>query len=162
MNYRPILDYLPHRPPMILIDRIIEAAETHIVCEVALQIDSPFCDGAAVPGWVGIEYMAQTIGVLTGWRSLEKQLPVKIGFLVGTRHYQSHVPQFRVGDVLRVTADEEATAENGLSIMRCTIHDLVGTLLSEATLMAFQPDDLEVFLQQTASAHAPENTSALQ
>lgn len=163
MSYRPILDYLPHRPPMILLDRIIEAAETRIVCEVVLQVDSPFCDGAAVPGWVGIEYMAQTIGVLSGWRSLAKQLPVKIGFLVGTRRYESHVPQFRVGEVLRVTADEEGSAENGLSIMRCTVCDLSDTLLAEASLLAFQPDDLDAFLQQTEPAHIPDkSTSALQ
>jgi len=162
MNYLPIPEYLPHRPPMVLIDRIVEAAETHIVCEVALKVDSPFCDGAAVPGWVGIEYMAQTIGVLSGWRSLAKQLPVKIGFLVGTRRYQSHVPHFRAGDVLRITADEEASAENGVSIMRCALHDLAGTLLAEATLTAFHPNDLDAFVRQSASDHATENASALQ
>lgn len=163
MSYRPILDYLPHRPPMVLLDRVIEVTETHAVCEVALQVDSPFCDGAAVPGWVGIEYMAQTIGVLSGQRWLAKQLPVKIGFLVGTRHYQSHVPQFRVGDVLRVTADEEGSADNGLSIMRCTVRDPADTLLVEASLLVFLPDDLDAFLQQAEAAHTPDkNTSALQ
>ncbi|MDR0247310.1 MAG: 3-hydroxylacyl-ACP dehydratase [Burkholderiales bacterium] len=159
MSYRPIADYLPHRPPMVLLDRIVEAAESRIVCEVTLQVDSPFCDGAAVPGWVGIEYMAQTVGALAGWRALEKQLPVKIGFLVGTRHYQSHVSQFRVGDALRITADEELTADDGLVAMRCTIHAAAGTLLAEAALLVFQPDDLDTYLRQTSSAH--ENTSAL-
>jgi len=160
MSYRLIVDYLPHRPPMVLLDRVVEAAETHIVCEVALQVDSPFCDGAAVPGWVGIEYMAQTIGVLAGWRALAKQLPVKIGFLVGTRQYQSHVPQFRVGDVLRVTADEEMTTTDSLSVMHCKLHDASGTLLAEASLLVFQPDDLDAYLQQASTHH--EGASALQ
>ncbi|MDR2244388.1 MAG: 3-hydroxylacyl-ACP dehydratase [Burkholderiales bacterium] len=157
MSYRPIVDYLLHRPPMVLLDRVIEAAESHIVCEAAIQVDSPFCDGAAVPGWVGIEYMAQTIGVLAGWRALAKQLPVRIGFLVGTRHYQSHAPQFPVGEVLRVTADEELMADGGLVAMRCTIHAVAGVLLAEASLLVFQPDDLDAYLQQTLSAR--ENTS---
>jgi predicted hotdog family 3-hydroxylacyl-ACP dehydratase len=160
MTYRPIADYLPHRPPMLLLDRIVEAAELHIVCEAILQVDSPFCDGAAVPGWVGIEYMAQTIGVLAGWRSLTKGLPVKVGFLVGTRHYQSHVPQFRVGDVLRITANEEASIDGGLVAMRCMLHDAADTLLAEASLLVFQPDDLDAYLQQAASANG--NASTLQ
>ena len=151
MSYRPIVDYLPHRPPMVLLDRIVEAAETRIVCETSLQVDSPFCDGAAVPGWVGIEYMAQTIGVLAGWRALAKQLPVRVGFLVGTRHYQSHVPQFRVGDVLRVTADEEITTTDNLSVMCCTLHDGAGALLAEASLLVFQPNDLDAYLQQVST-----------
>jgi len=160
MSYLPIADYLPHRPPMMLLDRVIEATESHIVCEVTIQIDSPFCDGAAVPGWIGIEYMAQTIGVLTGWQALENQLPVRIGFLVGTRHYQSHVPQFHVGDVLRITADQEVSAGNGLVAMRCTVHDAVGTMLAEASLLVFQPDSLDAYLQQASNPR--ENTSALQ
>lgn len=145
---------------MVLLDRLVEAAETHIVCEVALQVDSPFCDGAAVPAWVGVEYMAQTIGVLAGWRSLAKQLPVKIGFLVGTRHYQSHVPQFRVGDVLRISADEEVSTADGLVAVRCEVSDQTGALLAEASLLVFQPDDLDAYLQQASAHH--ENTQALQ
>ncbi|MCL2310770.1 MAG: 3-hydroxylacyl-ACP dehydratase [Proteobacteria bacterium] len=160
MNYLPIAEYLPHRPPMVLLDRLVDAVGSHVVCEVAIQVDSPFCDGAAVPGWVGIEYMAQTIGALAGWRALDKQLPVRIGFLVGTRHYRSHEPQFRVGDLLRITADEELTASDGLVAMRCTIHNAADVLLAEATLLVFQPNDLEAYLQQISSAC--ENTSALQ
>jgi predicted hotdog family 3-hydroxylacyl-ACP dehydratase len=142
---------------MLLLDRIVEANESRIVCEVTLRVDSPFCDGAAVPGWVGIEYMAQTVGVLAGWRSLGKQLPVKVGFLVGTRHYQSHVSQFRVGSLLRVTVDEEMPPGSGVSAMDCTIHDAMGTLLAEALLLVFQPDDLDAYLHQAATHH--ENTS---
>jgi predicted hotdog family 3-hydroxylacyl-ACP dehydratase len=144
---------------MLLLDRLIEATESRAVCEVTIQIDSPFCDGAAVPGWVGIEYMAQTIGVLAGWRSLAKQLPVKVGFLVGTRHYQSHVPQFRVGDILRITIDEEMASDSGAISVCCTVHDAVGTLLAEASLLVFQPDDLDSFLQQASTPR--ENTSLL-
>lgn len=145
---------------MVLLDRIVEATEPHIVCEVTVQVDSPFCDGAAVPGWVGIEYMAQAVGALAGWRALEKQLPVRIGFLVGTRQYQSHVSHFRVGEVLRITADEEVMADDGLVAMRCTIHDAAGALLAEAALLVFQPDDLDAYLQRASSPR--ENASALQ
>jgi len=160
MSYLPIADYLPHRPPMVLIDRVVEAAELRIVCEITLQVDSPFCNGGAVPAWVGIEYMAQTIGALAGWRAQAKQLPVKVGFLVGTRHYQSHVSQFHVGDILRITAEEDVSLDNGLIVMRCTLLGATGTLLAEASLLVFQPDDLDAYLQQASDSR--ENASALQ
>ncbi|MCL2875038.1 MAG: 3-hydroxylacyl-ACP dehydratase [Betaproteobacteria bacterium] len=160
MSYRPIVDYLPHRPPMVLLDRVVEITGTCAVCEVTIRVDSPFCDGCAVPGWVGIEYMAQTVGVLAGWQAQAKQLPVKVGFLAGTRHYQSHVSQFRVGDVLRITADEEMMSADSLSAMRCMLHDAASTLLAEASLLVFQPDNLEASLQQASTL--PENASALQ
>jgi len=160
MSYRPITDYLPHRPPMVLLDRVVEIAKTHAVCEVTLHVDSPFCDGAAVPGWVGIEYMAQTIGVLAGWRALEKQLPVRIGFLVGTRNYQSHVPQFHVGDVLRIAVNEEVSTDSGLVAVCCMLHNVTGTLLAEASLLVFQPNDLDAYLQQVLTYRG--NASALQ
>ncbi|MDR2710877.1 MAG: 3-hydroxylacyl-ACP dehydratase [Burkholderiales bacterium] len=157
MTYRPIAEYLPHRPPMVLLDRIVEVAEAHVVCEVALKVDSPFCDGAAVPGWVGIEYMAQTVGVLAGWRALEKGLPVRIGFLVGTRHYRCHAPQFRAGSVLRITADEELSSDGGVVAMRCAVRDAdaaADAVLAEAALLVFQPDDLEAYLRQISVSRA--------
>ncbi|MDR2014999.1 MAG: hypothetical protein LBP99_05175 [Azoarcus sp.] len=159
MSYLPIADYLPHRPPMLLLDRVIEAAESHIVCEATLQVDSPFCDGAAVPGWVGVEYMAQAVGVLAGWRALARQLPIRLGFLVGTRHYRSHVPQFRVSEVLRVTADAELMPDEGLVAMRCAIHDAAGALLADALLLLFQPSDVEAYLQQEAAARTEPSAS---
>ncbi|MCL2076504.1 MAG: 3-hydroxylacyl-ACP dehydratase [Betaproteobacteria bacterium] len=160
MSYRPIIDYLPHRPPMVLLDRVVEVEELRIVCEVAIKVDSPYCDGAAVPGWVGVEYMAQSVGALSGWRSLARGLPVKVGFLVGTRHYQSHVPEFRVGEMLRVAAAEELMTDDGLAMMRCTLHNADGALLAEASLMVFQPDDVDAYLRQSASPH--ESAAALQ
>ena len=160
MTYLPLIDYLPHRPPMVLLDRVIKADAAHMVCEVAIRVDSQFCNGAAVPAWVGIEYMAQTIGALAGWRSQAKQAPVKVGFLVGTRRYQTHVSQFQVGETLRITASEELSNPDGLVAMHCTIHDAHNTLLAEASLLVFQPDDLEAYLQQTANSRA--NDSALQ
>jgi predicted hotdog family 3-hydroxylacyl-ACP dehydratase len=153
MNYLPVSDYLLHRPPMLLLDRVVEASGLRVVCETTIQVDSPFCSGAAVPGWVGIEYMAQAIGVLAGWRAREKQLPVRVGFLVGTRHYRSHISQFNVGEVLRVTADAELMADEGLVAMRCTLHDASGTLLAEASLLTFQPDDLDAYLKQASTPH---------
>ncbi|MDR2172929.1 MAG: hypothetical protein LBE32_01800 [Burkholderiales bacterium] len=50
-------------------------------------------------------------------------------------------------------------ADDGLIAMSCTIRHLDGALLAEASLLVFQPNNLEAYLQRTASVR--ENTSAL-
>ena len=70
----PVLDtdeirkILPHRYPMLLVDRILELDETHIVGIKNVTSNEPFFNGhfpdfPVMPGVLIIEAMAQTAGV---------------------------------------------------------------------------------------------------
>lgn len=64
-----IMNILPHRPPMLLIDKIIELTKTHVVGVKAVTINEPFFVGhfpgaPVMPGVLQIEAMAQTGGIL--------------------------------------------------------------------------------------------------
>jgi beta-hydroxyacyl-ACP dehydratase FabZ len=70
----PVLDtdairkILPHRYPMLLVDRILELSETHIVGIKNVTSNEPFFDGhfpdyPVMPGVLIIEAMAQVAGV---------------------------------------------------------------------------------------------------
>ena len=64
-----IMDILPHRPPFLLIDRIIELSESHVVGMKNVTINEDFFivhfPGAPVmPGVLQVEAMAQCGGVL--------------------------------------------------------------------------------------------------
>jgi len=37
-----ILRYLPHRPPMLLVNRILEVSQSHAIAEVWLDEQAPF------------------------------------------------------------------------------------------------------------------------
>lgn len=142
-------EYLPHRAPMILLDRIISLNEEEAITEVNIRPDSEFCDGVAVGGWVGIEYMAQTVGVLGGYLSRQKGEAIKTGLLLGARHYQCHCPVFLSGSVLRITARIELQAANGLWSFHCMIHDeKTATLLAQANLKVYQVDDINQIRQR--------------
>lgn len=149
MDYLPVSEYLPHRAPMILLDRVISIDGMQIVCEVTIRPDSPFCDGARVNAWVGIEYMAQSIGVLSGWHDLNNGGQIRVGFLVGTRHYQSSVPHFAVGDTLHIDCRQEIQNDGGLNAMYCIIRNAGAEDLAQALLLVYQPDNLENYLEQT-------------
>ena len=62
-----IAQLIPHRPPMLLLDRIIEADFEHVIVETVIREGSTFYQsGCGVPALVGIEYMAQAAATLGG------------------------------------------------------------------------------------------------
>lgn len=70
MNISEILDYLPHRYPFVLIDRVLECeVEKHLVAIKNVTINEYFFNGhfpnqPIMPGVLIIEALAQACGVL--------------------------------------------------------------------------------------------------
>src|ERR1051325_1029201 len=69
MGIEEIMDVLPHRYPFLLVDRILEAEDKHVVGIKNVTINEPFFAGhfpghPVMPGVLIIEAMAQVAGVL--------------------------------------------------------------------------------------------------
>jgi len=69
MDIHQIMEILPHRPPFLLIDRIIELSDRHVVGMKNVTMNEPFFIGhfpgaPVMPGVLQIEAMAQCGGVL--------------------------------------------------------------------------------------------------
>ncbi|MBT8266946.1 MAG: bifunctional UDP-3-O-[3-hydroxymyristoyl] N-acetylglucosamine deacetylase/3-hydroxyacyl-ACP dehydratase [Bacteroidia bacterium] len=69
MDVNKIMDMLPHRPPFLLVDKIIELSETHVIGLKNVTMNEPFFVGhfpgaPVMPGVLQIEAMAQTGGIL--------------------------------------------------------------------------------------------------
>jgi predicted hotdog family 3-hydroxylacyl-ACP dehydratase len=137
---------------MLLLDRVVAADAEMLSAEVTIRADSQFCDGAEVGAWVGIEYMAQAIAAHAGYCAQLRGEPVKVGFLLGSRRYQSEVPAFGVGAVLTVRVQRALQGENGLGAFDCSIaQDGVDAILASALVTVFQPANVEEFLQRSAN-----------
>lgn len=138
--------FLPHSGVMVLLDRLLEVGPEELLAEVAIRPDSLFCDGCGVPGWVGVEYMAQAIAVYAGYTAQLRGEAVKIGFLLGTRRYEASCPYFAVGSLLTIHVHRILQADNGIGSFECRIH-AGSEQLASATITVFQPADAAIFLE---------------
>lgn len=145
-TYRPIETYVPHRGAMLLIDRLLEAGPTHVVAEVTVPADGLFVQDGRMPGWVGLEYMAQAISAWSGVGHTEAGREPRLGMLLGTRRYHAHVPDFAAGTVLRIEVNQEFVGDNGLGMFACRILQQ-GDEVATARLSIYEPEDGESILR---------------
>ena len=93
--------YLPHRTPMLLIDRVLAADAETTRCRVTVGEQCSLfrqADGS-YPNSLFIEFMAQTVGVFAGIRDSESGIGPRVGFLLGSRKVQLHKKKLAEGDV---------------------------------------------------------------
>jgi len=69
IDIKGIMNILPHRPPFLLVDKILELSDTHVVGLKNVTMNEPFFVGhfpgaPVMPGVLQIEAMAQAGGIL--------------------------------------------------------------------------------------------------
>jgi len=86
MDIYEILKKLPHRFPFLLIDKIVELDDTHVVAVKNVSFNEPFFQGhfgeyPIMPGVLIIEALAQSAGVmlLSRLKDFEKKILVIAG-----------------------------------------------------------------------------------
>lgn len=144
-NY-PIDELVPHSGTMSLLDKVLDHGEDWLTAEVTISPDTLFLTNNAVPAWVGIEYMAQTIAAFAGILAKTHQQDVKLGFLLGTRKYTSSVSNFPIGTCLLIRVEKELQSDDGLGVFNCSID--ADNITINARLNVFQPKDTEQFFEQ--------------
>jgi predicted hotdog family 3-hydroxylacyl-ACP dehydratase len=152
MNLPEISTLVPHDGTMLLLERVLAADAETLCAELTIRPDTLFCDGLGVGAWVGIEYMAQAIAAHAGQLALARGMPVKLGFLLGSRRYQCSVPLFAIGTTLQVKVQQALKGDNGFSAFDCRIEDAANNaVLATATVTVFQPDNVDHFLQRSTT-----------
>jgi len=138
----PIAELVPHRPPMLLLDRVVAHDAESVICEVRIAARSPFVEDGRIPAVVGIEYMAQCVAAFAGLAARAEGRPPRIGFLLGCRELRLCTDAFAVGDTLTVEA-RRTWGDSALGHFICRVERDGETLVS-GTLNVYQgelPED---------------------
>jgi len=138
-------EIVPQSRTLSLLSELVDYGDDWIETRVRIGPDTLFLEAEGVPGWIGIEYMAQTIGAYAGIQERLQGRPPAVGFLVGTRRYRCEHSWFRLGETLEVRTEQSYRADNGLMVFECEIR-ADGVCLASAALNVYQPDDVESYV----------------
>jgi len=116
-NYPSIETLIPHSNPMIFVDEVVYATDESIHCRVKIKDTNLFFNHKlrAIPAYVGIEFMAQSIAAWSGYHANRQGKSSPIGFLLGSRRYNVSVEQFPEGTILDIYA-EQVMENNGMAV----------------------------------------------
>ena len=135
LDIQEIIALLPHRYPMLMVDRIVEITDESIVGLKNISVNEPHFSGhfpgyPVMPGVLIIEAMAQVAGILVG--ELAPHTRGKVMFLASVEEAKFRKPVVP-GDQLRI--------EMKMLRLKYTVAKMQGTatvdgqVVAEATLM---------------------------
>ena len=135
-SYPPVTSLIPHRPPMLLVSRVLDVQEKTGSAEAIIDKDHLFLrkDGTLLPETC-CELIAQGFGVCEAYRRTQKGLTIEGGgYLANVRDMEYFAP-VRVGD--RLTIRTQKTDECfGMHIVYGEIFRN-GDKLAQATVYIF-------------------------
>lgn len=134
----PAADFVLHRNSMLFLDRLVDIGAEFATCEWRISDDFEFmAPGLGVPGYTGIEYMAQCIAVHSGARARVRGFIPPVGFLLGTRHYKCSIAYFEPGVRYQTTCEELVRDSQGMGSFACRILT-DGDVLAKANLAVLE------------------------
>ncbi|PTM06272.1 MAG: UDP-3-O-[3-hydroxymyristoyl] N-acetylglucosamine deacetylase [Bacteroidetes bacterium] len=132
-----IMEMLPHRPPFLLVDKIMELSEIHVIGVKNVTMNEPFFVGhfpgsPVMPGVLQIEAMAQTGGILVLSTVPDPENYLTYLLKIDNVRYKHQVVP---GDTLVFKLDLMQPIRRGICQMQGRAY-ANGKLVSEAEIMA--------------------------
>ena len=106
-TYPPVTSLIPHRPPMLLVSRVLDVEEKTGSAEAPIKENHLFLrqDGTLLPETC-CELIAQGYGVCEAYRRTQKGLTIEGGGYLATLRDMEVFAPARVGDVLTVRTEK--------------------------------------------------------
>jgi len=131
--YPSLSTFLPHRPPMRMLDELVHHEAERAVCAKTFRAGEPFVEGEAAPALVALELFAQTAAAHYGYAGLERGAPMGTGALLGSRKIELLAPSLPVGERLLIEV-VQTMAMPPMAQFDCTLRGADGRLLAEGTI----------------------------
>lgn len=140
-----IVELLPHKPPMVLLDEAVGYSATEISARAILGPDHPFATPRGVAGHILIELMAQACGVFVGAQAVARGQPVRPGFLLGSRNFSAARDWLAPGTEVEVGATL-VFRDDSMAVFDCVVTEDAVEVAS-ARLNVYQPPEGATILQ---------------
>ncbi|THF62495.1 ApeP family dehydratase [Pseudothauera rhizosphaerae] len=145
----PVTDLIPHAGDMVLLDHVLAFDTDTLQARATVRADGLFSEpDGSLPNWMGLEIMAQAVAAWAGCHARAAGRPVELGFLLGTRNYECHVPAFAAGTELLVDVSRSLHDATGMGMFECRLLG-AGATLAQARLNVFSPRDVNSFVQES-------------
>lgn len=135
---KPILEFIPQRPPFVLVDRVVECNTDFTLSEFEVKASHMLCrEGFLQEGGL-IENIAQTAAAGHGILMRSQNKEVVRGFIGAVKRLQIHqLPA--AGTRLQTKVDNVSEVMN-VNIVKGSVRDKQGNLYAEA--------EMNIFLEQ--------------
>jgi predicted hotdog family 3-hydroxylacyl-ACP dehydratase len=132
-RFPPVAELVPHEPPMLLVDELLEWSPETALVRATIRAGSPFVSQDRMPATILLEHMAQAIAVANGMADRAAgRVASELGLLLGTRELELHCDELAVGDVLELRVVREFS-DGKLARYACTAAH-AGELVARATI----------------------------
>ena len=144
-NNEELQSLIPHRGKMLLLSRVKEynSMEGSLCAEYDITEQCIFYDKIVkgVPAWVGFEFMAQAISVLSGIRNRELGRKPKMGFILSIPFMRLDIPVFELGRTVELRIKENDSLDLIYTFGGEAFLD--GVKVMEGKLMVMETNEVE-------------------
>jgi len=137
--FPPIVELLPHRPPLLLLKEVLAFDDQHISCAVDAKANDLFADADGVDAVVTTEWMAQAVGAFVGAKKRSEGRAPQVGFIIGIRKVDFHAAKVKNAADMRVTA-VPVWVDRASGSFNCTVIDMTNNnLIATGSLTVHEP-----------------------
>ena len=131
--FPPIADLVPHAPPTIAIDELIDWSEGKAHARLVVREGGLLVHDGGVDAVVTLEYMAQTVAACLGYAAFRVGVGVRVGMVVACRRFTIERARIGTGERLDVRV-ARLRATDDISSFEADVRDEGGELVSSALM----------------------------
>lgn len=140
---------LIHSDDVVLVNKVIECSENHIIIDAEINEDTTFLDtynnSKVFRSYKCIEMMAQSLGCFQYINmSTQGSSKAKIGFLLGARKFDIYIPFIELNKKILIETKLSIQNDEGFGVYDSIVYDEYisdTTKIASATLSVLSPSD---------------------